>query len=150
LVAGIGIGFALAYLLDHALRRFLIPDHLGNPIALAIVAVGFVISNEVQEEAGLLTVPVMGIGLARPEPAAVRQLLEFNESLKTLLISALFILLAARIETDQLQDVAVPSVAFLALLIFVARPLAVLASTVRSSVTWRERLFLMTMAPRGI
>ena len=91
------------------LRRFLIPDHLANPIALAIVIVAFVVSNEVQEEAGLLTVTVMGIWLARRESAAVRQLLEFNESLRTLLISALFILLAARIETDQLRDVALPS-----------------------------------------
>lgn len=150
IVAGIGIGFALAWLLDHALRRFLIPDHLGNPIALAIVVVGFVLSNEVQEEAGLLTVTVMGIWLARRESAAVRQLLEFNESLRTLLISALFILLAARIEATELRDVALPSLAFLALLVFVARPLAVIVSTVRSQLSWRERLFLMTMAPRGI
>ena len=150
IVAGIGIGFVLAWVLDHAFRRFLIPDHLGNPIALAIVVVGFVISNEVQEEAGLLTVTVMGIWLARRESAAVRQLLEFNESLRTLLISALFILLAARIETEQLRDVALPSLAFLALLVLVARPLAVLVSTVRSPLTWRERVFLMTMAPRGI
>ncbi len=150
LVAGLGIGMALAYILDHALRRFLIPDHLGNPIALAVVVVGFVISNEVQEEAGLLTVTVMGIWLARRESAAVRQLLEFNESIRTLLISALFILLAARIETDQLQDVVLPSLVFLALLVFVARPLSVIVSTVRSQLSWRERLFLMTMAPRGI
>ena len=150
LVLGIGIGFVLAYLLDHALRRFLIPDHLANPIALAIVVVGFVISNEVQEEAGLLTVTVMGIWLARRDSAAVRQLLEFNESLRTLLISALFILLAARIETDQLRDVIVPSLLFLALLVFVARPLGVIVSTVRTSLSWRERLFLMVMAPRGI
>lgn len=150
LVVGIGIGLALAYVLDHAFRRFLIPDHLGNPIALAIVVVGFVISNEVQEEAGLLTVTVMGIWLARRESAAVRQLLEFNESLRALLISALFILLAARIETDQLYDVALPSLAFLALLVFVARPLSVVVSTVRSTLSWRERVFLMTMAPRGI
>jgi NhaP-type Na+/H+ or K+/H+ antiporter len=150
LVAGIGIGFALAYGLDHALRRFLIPDHLANPITLAFVIVGFVLSNEVQEESGLLTVTVMGIWLARRDSAAVRQLLEFNESLRTLLISALFILLAARIETDQLQDVAVPSLGFLALLVFVARPATVLVSTLRSSLSWRERLFLMSMAPRGI
>lgn len=150
LVAGIGIGFAFAYLLDHAFRRFLIPDHLGNPIALAVVVVGFVLSNEVQEEAGLLTVTVMGIWLARRESAAVRQLLEFNESLRTLLISALFILLAARIEAAELRDVALPSIAFLALLIFVARPLSVIVSTVRSQLSWRERVFLMTMAPRGI
>ncbi|MDW3214512.1 MAG: sodium:proton antiporter [Ilumatobacteraceae bacterium] len=150
LLAGIGIGFVAAYILDHALRRFLIPDHLGNPIALAFVIVAFVVSNEIQEEAGLLTVTVMGIWLARRDTAAVRQLLEFNESLRTLLISALFILLAARIETDQLRDVALPSLAFLALLVFVARPMSVIASTVRSSLSWRERLFLMAMAPRGI
>jgi len=150
LLAGMGIGFVLAYLLDHGMRRFLIPDHLGNPIALAIVVVGFVISNEVQEEAGLLTVTVMGIWLARRESAAVRQLLEFNESLRTLLISALFILLAARIETSQLQDVAVPSLIFLALMVFVARPLTVLVSTVRTGLSWRERVFLIAMAPRGI
>ena len=150
LVAGIGIGFVAAYILDHALRRFLIPDHLGNPIALAFVVVAFVVSNEVQEEAGLLTVTVMGIWLARRDTAAVRQLLEFNESLRTLLISALFILLAARIETDQLRDVALPSLAFLALLVFVGRPLTVIASTVRSALSWRERVFLMAMAPRGI
>ena len=150
LVAGVGIGFLAAYVLDHAFRRFLIPDHLGNPIALAAVVAAFVVSNEVQEEAGLLTVTVMGIWLARRDTAAVRQLLEFNESLRTILISALFILLAARIETSQLEDVALPSLAFLALMVFVARPLAVMASTVRSTLTWRERLFLMSMAPRGI
>ena len=150
LLAGAGIGFALAWIVDHALRRFLIPDHLANPITLAIVIVGFVISNEVQEESGLLTVTVMGIWLARRDSAAVRQLLEFNESLRTLLISALFILLAARIETDQLRDVILPSLAFLALLVFVARPLTVMASTIGSRLSWRERLFLMAMAPRGI
>ncbi len=150
LVAGVGIGFLAAFVLDHALRRYLIPDHLGNPIALAVVVVAFVVSNEVQEEAGLLTVTVMGIWLARRDTAAVRQLLEFNESLRTILISALFILLAARIETSQLRDVALPSLAFLALMVFVARPLTVIVSTVRSTLTWRERLFLMAMAPRGI
>lgn len=150
LLVGIGIGFLLALMLDHALRRFLIPDHLANPIALAIVIVGFVLSNEVQEEAGLLTVTVMGIWLARRDSAAVRQLLEFNESLRTLLISVLFILLAARIEPDQLRDVAVPSLLFLALLVFVARPLGVIVSTLRTGLSWRDRTFLMVMAPRGI
>ena len=149
-LVGIGIGFVAAYILDHALKRFLIPDHLANPIALAVVIVAFVLSNEVQEEAGLLTVTVMGIWLARRESAAVRQLLEFNESLRTLLISALFILLAARIETSQLEHVALPSLAFLGLLIFVARPAGVIVSTLRTSLSWRERVFLMTMAPRGI
>ncbi len=150
IVAGAGIGLAAALVLDRALRRFLIPDQLTVPVTLAMVVAAFVVTNEVQEEAGLLTVTVMGMYLARRESSTIRQVLEFSESLRTLLISVLFILLAARIEADDLRDVVVPSLAFLALLVFVARPLSVMTSTVRTSLSWRERVFLMAMAPRGI
>ena len=150
LIGGFGIGFLVAVVLDLALRRFLIPDHLGNPMVLAVVVVAFVLADQVQEESGLLAVTVMGMYLARQESAAVRQLLDFNESLRTLLISLLFILLAARIETGDLGDVALPAIAFIAVLVLVARPLMVIASTVRTALTWRERVFLMAMAPRGI
>ncbi len=150
IVAGAGIGLAAAIALDTALRRFFIPDQLTVPITFAIVVASFVATNEVQEEAGLLTVTVMGLYLARRDTSTIRQVVEFNESLRTLLISVLFILLAARIEPDALRDVAVPAIGFLALLIFVARPLSVLVSTARTSLSWRERVFLMTMAPRGI
>ena len=59
-------------------------------------------------------------------------MLEFNESLRTLLISALFILLAARIEADELRDVALPSLAFLAVLVLVARPSRCIAQLARA------------------
>ena len=150
IVAGAGIGLASAVVLDIALRRFLIPDQLIVPVTFAFVVAAFVATNEIQEEAGLLTVTVMGMYLARRESSTIRQVLEFNESLRTLLISFLFILLAARIEPDALRDVALPSLAFLAVLVLIARPLSVLVSTARTSLSWRERVFLMTMAPRGI
>lgn len=150
IVAGAGIGLASALVLDTALRRFLIPDQLTVPVTLAVVVGAFVATNEVQEEAGLLTVTVMGMYLARRDSSTIRQVLEFNESLRTLLISVLFILLAARIEADALRDVLVPSLVFLAVLVFIARPLSVVVSTVRTSLDWRERVFLMAMAPRGI
>ena len=150
IVAGAGIGLASAVVLDIALRRFLIPDQLIVPVTFAFVVAAFVATNEIQEEAGLLTVTVMGMYLARRESSTIRQVLEFNESLRTLLISFLFILLAARIEPDALRDVALPSLAFLAVLVLIARPLSVLVSTARTSLSWRERVFLTTMAPRGI
>ncbi len=150
LLAGAGIGLATAFLLDNALKRFLIPDQLAVPATFAFVVGSYVASNEIQEESGLLAVTVVGIYLARRESSTIRSVLEFNESLRTLLISVLFILLAARIEADALQDVALPSLAFIAVLVLVARPLTVLVSTIRTSLTWRERVFLTTMAPRGI
>lgn len=150
LLAGIGFGLVAAFILDLALQRFLIPDQLAVPVTFAFVVASFVAANEIQEESGLLAVTVLGIYLARRESSTIRQVLEFNESLRTLLISALFILLAARIEADALRDVALPALLFLAVLVFVARPLTVLVSTVRTPLTWRERVFLTTMAPRGI
>ncbi|MEP1122861.1 MAG: sodium:proton antiporter [Ilumatobacter sp.] len=150
LLAGVGFGLATAFLLDNALKRFLIPDQLAVPATFAFVVGSYVASNEIQEESGLLAVTVVGIYLARRESSTIRSVLEFNESLRTLLISVLFILLAARIEAEALQDVALPSLAFIAVLVFIARPLTVLVSTVRTSLTWRERVFLTTMAPRGI
>lgn len=150
LVAGAGIGILAAYVLDEALRRFMIPDQLIVPVTFAFVVATFVAANEIQEESGLVTVTVLGMYLARRETSTVRHVLEFSESLRTLLISVLFILLAARIEADQLRDVLLPALGFLAVLVFVARPLSVLVSTVRTSLTWRERVFLTMMAPRGI
>lgn len=150
LVAGAGIGLATAFLLDNALKRFLIPDQLAVPATFAFVVTSYVAANEIQEESGLLTVTVVGIYLARRDSSTIRSVIEFNESLRTLLISVLFILLAARIETEALRDVALPSLAFIAVLVLIARPLTVLVSTVRTSLTWRERVFLTTMAPRGI
>lgn len=149
-LAGAGIGLAAAWALDTALRRYLIPDTLTVPVTLAVVIAAFVLSNEVLEEAGLLTVTVLGIYLARRESSTIRQVSEFNESLRTLLISALFILMAARIEAEQLRDVTLPALGFVAVLVFVARPIGVILSTLRTKLTWKERLFLMTMAPRGI
>lgn len=150
LVGGIGIGLATALLLDLAFRRFLIPDTLAIPVTLAAVIAAFVVCNEIQEEAGLLAVTVMGMWLARRDSSVIRQVIEFNANLRTLLISVLFILLAARIEAEALSDVLLPALGFLAVLVIVARPAAVIVSSLFTPLPWRERMFLMTMAPRGI
>jgi hypothetical protein len=62
----------------------------------------------------------------------------------------LFIVLSARLTIDQVLSTSLPAVAFTGVLIFVARPLAVALSTLRSQLSWRERVFLGWMAPRGI
>ncbi len=149
-VGGVGIGLASALLLDTALRRFLIPDTLAIPITLAMVIGAFVVTNELQEEAGLLAVTVMGMYLARRDSSVIRQVVEFNANLRTVLISLLFILLAARIEADAFRDVLLPALGFLVVLVLLARPAGVLVSTLFTALPWRERMFLMAMAPRGI
>ena len=142
------IGAALIYFL---LKRHLLPDFLQNPVALMVVVTVFTISNMLQHESGLWATTVMGIALANQRTAQIHHIIEFKENLRVLLLSALFILLAARVElSNLLANLNWEILIFLVILIFVARPLSVYISTLFSEVNWREKLFLSWMAPRGV
>jgi hypothetical protein len=93
---------------------------------------------------------IMGIILANQKSVDIRHIAEFKENLRVLIISSLFILLSASLDMSEIADTAVLSLLLLAVLVLVARPLAVLASTFRSKLKWNERAFLAGMAPRGI
>ena len=68
-----------------------------------------------------------------------------------LLLATLFIMLSARLQPESLLLIASPqTLLFVALIIVVERPLAVFISTIGSGLTWKERLFISWMAPRGI
>lgn len=141
-----------AVLILQMLRRYWVPDFLQNPLVLALVMLVFALSNQLQHESGLVTITLLGVILANQHSVPIRHIAEFKENLRTLLISTLFIVLAARIRVDMqaLEMLGWRSIAFVALLILVVRPLAVLISTVGSALTWSERLLLAWMHPRGI
>lgn len=145
LAIGVFTGLAAAFLLTRLLHRNWIPDHLHNPATVAIVLAAFTLSNEMQEESGLLTVTIMGVAVASQKLVAVRHLIEFKENLRVLLLSVLFIVLAARVELDQIINLGAGSIVFVAVLIFVARPAAVFLCTWGSGLTWKEKLFLTLM-----
>jgi len=151
LVIGVAGGVLCAGLLIVLFRRFLVPDHLHNGMTLMLVVVALAVSNLLQPESGLLTVTVMGIVLANQRQVSIRHIVEFKENLQVLLIGGLFIMLSSRLEFDQIGPaVSWAGLAFVALLIVVARPLSVLLSTWKSELTGKERIFLVWMAPRGI
>lgn len=147
---GGGLGLFAAAVLTFFLRKFWIPDLLQNAVSLTLVVGAFTASNAAQHESGLFTVTVMGIALANQRFADVRHIAEFKENLQVLLISALFIVLAARLELDAVKSVTLPGIAFVLILVLVARPLTVWVSTIGSKLTRRERIFIACMAPRGI
>lgn len=144
------LGIAGAGIVTFLLRRHWIPDYLQNPVTLMLVVTTFTVSNILENESGLFTVTVMGVALANQKIVSVRHIIEFKENLRTLLLSSLFILLAARLDFHQLVDIGPPELFFLATLILVGRPAAVAVSTLGSHLNWRERVFLAWMAPRGI
>lgn len=132
------------------LKRYWIPDFLHETASLMLVVGVFTASNLLQSESGLLAVTVMGLVLANQKTVTVKHIIEFKENLRILLISSLFILLAARLRPSDLAQIGVGSVVFLVVLIFVVRPLVVGLCSLGSKLTWRERLFLAAISPRGI
>ena len=150
LAVGIVLGLLGAAVLVALMRRHLIPDYLQSGVTLMLVVGFFTLGDLLAAEGGLLTVTLMGIVLANQTYVSVHHIIEFKENLQVLLIGVLFILLAGRVEIESLIAVGWPALAFTALLIVVARPLAVLLSTWRTPLTRAERIFLMWMAPRGI
>jgi len=149
-VVGGGLGALGAFALAFLLRRQWLPEYLQTYAALALVLLTFAGANDIAHESGLLAVTVMGIVLANLRDLAIEDILSFKEHLSTLLISALFILLAARLAWPLPAGTLLAGIALLLVAQFVARPLAVLASSVGGGLSWRERLLVGWIAPRGI
>ncbi len=150
LLIGGGLGLLAAGLLIVVMRYYLVPGHLQNAVSLALAVAAFTASNVFQDESGLLATTLMGVVLANQRLADVRHIVEFKENLTVLLIGTLFILLGARLEWGQLAAIHLDVLVFIAVLIVVVRPVGVLLSTLGSQLSWRERVFLSALAPRGI
>lgn len=147
---GIGIGIAAALGLSWALGRRLVPDHIQNAVIIGGVVASFAAANALHDEAGLFATTALGVAMANQRRAPVRHVVEFQENLGVLLIGGIFIVLGARVEADDLIANLLPGLGVLAVLVLVARPLSVGASTWGSSLPRNERLYLAGLAPRGI
>jgi CPA1 family monovalent cation:H+ antiporter len=149
-LAGLLLGGIGAYFLMHSYRRYWVPDYLQGILALAVVLGLFSVSNYLAEESGLITVTILGVILANQKMAPIDHVIELKEHLRTLLIGCLFILLGSRIDPTDILDLGWGAVAFVLVLILLIRPLAVFVSLWGSQLTWKEKLFVGCLAPRGI
>lgn len=150
ILLGAAVGVAMALALGELLRRHLVPEFLRSFLVLAAVVGQFVLSNSLMHESGLVAVTVCGLVLTNRRGVNTGDILHFKENLSVILISGLFIVLAARIEMRELVNLGYVSLAIVGVVQFVARPLAVLASTLGSNLNWREKALLSWIGPRGI
>lgn len=150
LAAGTLVGLMGAGLILVTFGQGWVPKYLQTAVTLMVVIGTFLLSNAMRAEAGLMAVTIMGIVLANQKRVDVRHIISFKEEIGILLLSVLFIALAARISLNDFAGLGWEVILFLAVLILVIRPAAAFFSTMRSSLNWRERMFISWMAPRGI
>ena len=150
-IIGFSIGFTSAYAMYYAIKHRVIPHYLLNVITLAAVQGVFVLSDLFAKESGLLAVVIMGMVLGNQKIAELKEILYFKESLSILLISILFILLAANINIDEMLLIYNWNTLFLFLVVvFILRPIGVFLSTHKSKLKFNEKLFISWVGPRGI
>lgn len=151
LLFGFAFGFTFAHGLMFAIKKKFIPHYLSNVVSLSAVLLVFVVSDAFAHESGLLAVVIMGMVMGNADLPNLKELLYFKESLSVLLISILFILLAANISLEDLELIYNwNTVILFAIIVFIIRPLGVFLSTLGSKLKMNEKLFIGWVGPRGI
>jgi NhaP-type Na+/H+ or K+/H+ antiporter len=148
---GFTFGFTFAHILALLIKRNVIPHYLLNVFTLATVLGVFVLADMFAHESGLLAVVVMGMVMGNKNLPNIKELLYFKESLSVLLISILFILLAANIEISELLLIFNWKAAILfGVIVLVVRPIGVILSSLGSNLKINEIAFISWVGPRGI
>nr|WP_245223931.1 sodium:proton antiporter [Rhizobium halophytocola] len=154
----VGLAVCLAFALGIGLGRLLIwsfirghvPEYLKAAVLLITVLVSFELTNLVLEEAGLLTVTLLGVVIANSNIASFNEIRRFKEIMTVLLVSGVFVILTATITIADLLTIGWRDIAFVALMLFVIRPIIVLLMTVGTAMPLNERLLCAWIAPRGV
>ncbi|MBI4563590.1 MAG: cation:proton antiporter [Planctomycetes bacterium] len=123
---------------------------LKNLIVLACALGCYGAAESFYKESGLMAVVAAGMVTQLGLKPHERELRQFKEQLTTLLISVLFVLLAANLRIDAMRREGWEGLATVLIVMVLIRPLNVWLCTRRAPVTPREKLFLSWTAPRGI
>jgi len=110
----------------------------------------FLVADSISAQAGLLAMLMMGATLQRLEIHDIQRLKHFKGSLSMLLISVLFVLLAANMDLAVMYAYLWQGLLLCVILAVIVRPAIVFISTLGSRLSFNERLFLAGMAPRGV
>jgi len=147
---GLAVGLVVAAVLALVLYHEILPEYLHNYGVLSTVLAAFALSNSLAAESGLLAVTVMGIVLGNLPRIHVDHIIEFDEQLSTILVSMLFVVLAARLAWPLPEGVLRAGLVIYLVAQLVIRPLSVAVATLGSRLGWRERALLGYVSPRGV
>ncbi|MFC3477517.1 cation:proton antiporter domain-containing protein [Halobacterium litoreum] len=151
---GVLIGLVVAgvvwYLLRHVdLSRGNAPQN-ARLIVLAGALVAYGAADFLRGEAGIAAVATAGMILGNADLPYEEEIESFKGDVTLVVLSFVFIALAALLSFDTLLDLGVGGLAVAALVAIVIRPVAVFASTGSDRYETAERAFMSAVGPRGI
>lgn len=144
-ICGIGAGFAAVWLLNRLHLEF---EGLYPVLTVAVVMLTYSVTDLIGGN-GFLAVYLTGIVMGNRNFIQRRSLTRFHDGLAWLLQIAMFLTLGLLVFPSRLVPVASVSAILTAVLMFVARPVAVFLSLAFSRLSLRERTVIAWVGLRG-
>ncbi|WP_128477133.1 cation:proton antiporter domain-containing protein [Halorussus pelagicus] len=150
ILAGLVVAGVVWYLLQYV---DLSPDNApqnARLITLAGALVAFGSANTLATEAGIAAVATAGVVLGNLDIPYKEDIEAFKGDITLLVLSFVFIALAALLEFDTLLGLGGEGIVVVVAVALVVRPLGVMLSTTGDRYTLNERVFMSVVGPRGI
>ena len=160
IISSIVIGSAIG-VLGYWIIKWLKPGFMPQMLGLALAFGGFLV-GEMMQTSGYLIATVIGIVFGNHElifkktkqnaifKSFIYQELNFNEILSDFSSIFIFILIGASINLSIFGDILMKGIMLALIIIFVARPIAVLGLFPLKRWNFREYLFISLEGPRGV
>lgn len=145
---GLAIGFTGGYVLSQMLKRLSLPSSLYPLLALAGGISLFGLTT-IWEGSGFLAIFIAGVMVGNTSLPYSNDIHRFHDGIAWLSQIGMFLMLGLLITPSNLVPIIVPAVAIAFVLIFVARPLAVVVSLLPFHFPWREQVFIGWCGLRG-
>ena len=152
--AGVLIGAIVAAVVYYLLRYIdLSPGNAPQNARLLVLAgalVAYAGANALFTEAGVAAAAVAGVLLGNADVPYEEDITDFKGDITLLVLSFVFIALAALLRFEDLAALGLAGVAVVIAVALVIRPLLVFISTRGGQFTTNERVFMSLVGPRGI
>jgi potassium/hydrogen antiporter len=149
LAVGGALGVAVGFVGVVLLRRAALPAAGLYPVATLALAVASYGAAASAHASGFLAVYVTGLMLGNAALPHRRATAGFVEGIGWLAQIGLFVMLGLLATPSRLGSAVLPALAIGSVLLLLARPASVLASTVGFGLAWREKAFLSAAGLRG-
>lgn len=145
---GLAVGFAGGHLLAQLLKHLSLPSSLYPLLALAGGISLFGLTT-LWNGSGFLAIFIAGVMIGNTSLPYSNDIHRFHDGIAWLSQIGMFLMLGLLITPSNLIPIIVPAVAIAFVLIFIARPLAVVVSLLPFYFPWREQMFIGWCGLRG-
>jgi NhaP-type Na+/H+ or K+/H+ antiporter len=147
---GAAVAFALVYLLRHLGSVGGEPPQAARFLAFAGAVAAYGGAEAVVSEAGIAAAATAGLFAGNLKAPHREEISGFSRDLTLIVLSFVFIALAALLDIAAVASLGVPGIVFVAVVTLVIRPLVVFVSVRGERITFDEKLFMSAVGPRGI